>query len=138
MVLLRLPVVGPFASILKQPVAVWDEKLLQDISVLHRAISIIGLSSAPVCVFAGLLVSACHKDEVGDPPPGHTYVHMNTMAVLGFANAAFGHLCTPMPGRLASRAQFEDATVSDYDTPSTDKLCPQCLPGKLRPSLLPN
>ncbi len=113
-VLLHLPIASPLPSILEQFVALWDEMIMQHISVLILSYPSVRALSLGIDVFADLLVCSSHKPEAGGAMVAYAHVHMGRNAVLGLGNNPTCGWCAPSASRFAHGMQSEVLAVSDH------------------------
>ncbi|KAL3130113.1 hypothetical protein ABBQ38_15566 [Trebouxia sp. C0009 RCD-2024] len=113
-VLLHLPIASPFPSILEQFIALWDEMIMQHISVLILSYPSVRALSLGIDVFAGLLLCSSHKPEAGCPMVAYAHVHMSQQ-YCACNNPPCGW-CAPPASRFAHSMQSEVLAVSDHDS----------------------
>ena len=97
-VLLQLLVASPTGTLLKQSVTLW---LGHYITKLLSTDSSIAMPSSGIRVFAGLLMGASHKHQLGGTPVADTHVHMYCNGMTDSGDCASGTWCAPPDYRSA-------------------------------------
>ncbi len=102
-------------SCLKQPVAFWDEVVLQYIIVLLGPDTPVQLLGLGISASVDMLMSACHKPQGGDTSAGHARIDMYTLTVLWSAHCASCSWSAP-PACWSPHSQPENFAVCDVRT----------------------
>lgn len=109
--------VSMLSSMCKHLVALWNEVVTENISVLIFCHSLVQELGFGVDVFVDLFVSACHKLETCGAMIADAHVHMSGNAMLGFSNRAPCCWCTPPAAASSSATSMQSAVlaVCDHD-----------------------